>query len=521
MAENKEKFIEKFVKKDYNNELEKILENKIFEENAKSILLSILYKIEASYKDVECIKRDIQTKDEYIAKIVNTIDKDCENIKVIKMTDNNCIPEGKTYLLNKEEKEIIAYPIERKILYAIAKIGKRDKIIKDTYFIIDQTLSDLINVGNNIEMVEPLRDFNGYSWTTSIKEIESIDHNLIYQNLRILIGYKFLEKWIYNNEFIIDYFDILKNRFEEEYGKTYEEEFIESLMEISILLDVKYNKKIENKIIKIKRKLEDDLEKIQDKGKYIKKIAEEKKKLTQKIMKIDAIINDKKLLQHEYKKRNEKLPLESKIFSIKVMTREMIKEKEKYFRQIEKLNELVNPKKYIKHKKRLEEKYKYLRIVDEKDREEQIDKLKIQMQKTFLHCLKSKIENATNKQQIIDLIYEYRYYLMIPYNYDNLIYQEERLTKYIKEISEKILDKAIELKVIEKISDDKDTNYNILRNIFNIKVINLEDVFIKITKEKNEYFLQILDESITEEKFEIEKPKDLQIKLNKKISIWC
>lgn len=521
MAESKEKFIEKFVKKNYNNELEKILENKVFEENAKSILLSILYKIEASYKDVQSIKRDIQTKDEYIEKIVNTIDKDCDNIKVIKMTDDNCIPEGKTYLLNKEEKEIIAYPIERKILYAIAKIGKRDKIIKDTYFIINQTLSDLINVGNNIEMVEPLRDFNGYSWTTSIKEIESIDHNLIYQNLRILMGYKFLEKWIDNNEFIIDYFEILKNRFEEEYGKTNQEEFIEMLIKISILLDIKYNKKIENKIIKVKRKLEDDLEKIQDKGKYIKKIADEKKKLTQKIMKIDAIINDKKLLQHEYKKRNEKLPLERKIFSIKVMTKQMIEEKQKYFEQIDKLNELINPKKYIKHKKKLEEKYKYLKIVNEKDREEQIDEFKIQIQKIFLNCLKSKIESANNKQQIIDLIYQYRYYLMIPYNYDILIYQDERLTKYIKEITEQILDKAIQLRIIEKISKDKDTNYNILKNIFNVKVISLEDVFIKIVKEKNKYFLQILDESITEEKFEIQKPKDLIIKQNKKISIWC
>ena len=46
------------------------------------------------------------------------------------------------------------------------------------------SLIHLINTGNNIHMVEPLRDFNGYSWTTIPQEIESIDHNLIYQNLR-------------------------------------------------------------------------------------------------------------------------------------------------------------------------------------------------------------------------------------------------------------------------------------------------------------------------------------------------
>ena len=47
----KEKLLNKIVKKDYNNELEMILEKKSFDESAKNLLLSILYKIEASYKD--------------------------------------------------------------------------------------------------------------------------------------------------------------------------------------------------------------------------------------------------------------------------------------------------------------------------------------------------------------------------------------------------------------------------------------------------------------------------------------
>ena len=122
----------------------------------------------------------------------------------------NKIPNGKTYIVDKENKKIISYPIERKLLYAIEKISKKNKIIKDEYFLINETLSELINVGNNINMVEPLRDFNGYSWTTIPQEIESIDHNLIYQDLRILIGHKFLNKWIKNNEFIIDYFYFFK-----------------------------------------------------------------------------------------------------------------------------------------------------------------------------------------------------------------------------------------------------------------------------------------------------------------------
>ena len=59
----KQSFMEKLVKKDYNNELEKKLEQKTFEENVQSNLLSILYKIETAYKDYETVKRDVETKE--------------------------------------------------------------------------------------------------------------------------------------------------------------------------------------------------------------------------------------------------------------------------------------------------------------------------------------------------------------------------------------------------------------------------------------------------------------------------
>ena len=88
----------------------------------------------------------------------------------------------------------------------------------NNYEIIGKPLSNLINTGKCIEQVEPLRDFNGYSWTTVSSEIESIEHNLIFQNLRLLLGNKFLNNWIENKEFIIDYMELLKNRLEEQYG---------------------------------------------------------------------------------------------------------------------------------------------------------------------------------------------------------------------------------------------------------------------------------------------------------------
>ena len=101
--QKKTKLLEKIVKKDYNNELEKILEKKKFDENVKSTLLSILYKIEAAYKDIETVKKDIDNKEEYIINIINIIKNKCNSIKIIKMSDKqNEIPKNKTYIINKE-----------------------------------------------------------------------------------------------------------------------------------------------------------------------------------------------------------------------------------------------------------------------------------------------------------------------------------------------------------------------------------------------------------------------------------
>lgn len=517
----KKNLLEKIVKKDYNNELEKILEQKQFGENAKSTLLSILYKIEAAYKDLETVKKDVETKDEYILNILDIIKNNCNSIKIVKMNDKESkIPENKTYIINKEKKEIISYPIERKLLYAIAKIGKKDKIIKEDYFIINETLSDLISVGNNIDMVEPLRDFNGYSWTSIPQEIESIDHNLIYQNLRMIVGYKFLDKWIRNNEFIIDYFDLFKEQLEEKYGKENKNRFIDILSKISILLSIKFNNIEKENLIIIKQEIEKELNKTQNKELFIENITDRKLEISDKIKEIDTIMNNKDLLQKEYIKRNKKLPLEKKIFSMRILSQIMEKERDKYFKKIEKLNELINPQNFIKYKKEIEEKYKYLKILNTENIEEELDKFKIQMQKIFLDCIKINISKAESKQEIEKIIYDFRYYLLLSYDHERTVQEVEKLQKQIGDVSTLLIDKAIELKAIQKISNDREINYEILKNIFSVRIIKLEDAYLKITKEKNKYFIKIFDENIFEEKIEISKPKDLEIKLNKKIPIW-
>ena len=128
------------------------------------------------------------------------------------------------------------------------------------------------------------------------------------------------------------------------------------------------------------------------------------------------------------------------------------------------------------------------------------------------------INKAETKQEIEKIIYNFRYYLLLPYDYSITMQNVEKIKEQINRISKLIIKKAIQLKVLEKLSKEEETNYEILKNIFTVRIIKLEDAYLKITKEKEKYFVQIFDENIFEEKIEISKPKDLEIKLNKKMS---
>lgn len=519
-------FLDKIVKKDYNNELEKVLEKKYFDENVKSILLSILYKIETGYKDYEKVKQDVEPKEKFIQRLIEQIQENCETIKLVKPnSEESKIIGNRTFLVDKNTKNIICYPIERKVLYCISKISKNDEIIKEKYFLIHQTLSNLVNVGNSINTVEPMRDFNGYSWTTIPREIESVKHNLIYQNLRILVGEQFLERWIYNKEFIIDYIELLKERLTRNYGKVDGVEFLETLKELSILMAVKYNKKAKEEIFKIKSNLEQQLEYTQDSVKFVQKVTKEKENLTKKIRYIDETLNNKEMLKQEYIKRNEVLPLNDKIFSVRILSKIMEEERYKYIEKIEKLNELLEPKKYLSYQKELEKKEKYVILLNKKNLDEEIENLIIDIQKQFLKCYELKAKRVETKQEITRMIYEFRYYCMIPYDQERYMYQITEVEETIDKIQKILIQKAGELKAINVFAKQKELNYNMLKNIFNTRIINLEELCIKVTKEKDKFFVQLFDENVFEEKNEFGdinnvKTKDLEIRMNKKVNIF-
>lgn len=139
--------------------------------------------------------------------------------------------------------------------------------------------------------------------------------------------------------------------------------------------------------------------------------------------------------------------------------------------------------------------------------------------------MKQKLKKHGNKQEVMKLIYEFRYYTMLPYDYERNIEETLELSDEINEIGKKIIKQANNMKVLEKVSKQEEINYEMLKNIFKTKSINLEEINIKLIKEKEEFYIQVFDGNSLEEKSELQyveniNKKDLNIRLNKKVKIF-
>ena len=278
-------------------------------------------------------------------------------------------------------------------------------------------------------------------------------------------------------------------------------------------------------MLKQKKLVEKELEQMEDNEAFVEKVTEEKIKIINDIKIIDETINNKHLLEEEYEKRNEILPLEEKIFSMRILAKMMADERVKKLEKIEKLNELLNPQKYVRYKKELEEKEKYLSLADEDNVDEKIENLKLKIQKLFIKCFDKKIEKCDSKQEMLKLIYEFRYYLMLPYSYENAIYEEKKLQKEVESETKKVLEKAHKLKVIERFSKQEDVDYELLKCLFQNRNINIEDIEVKLIKEKENYYIQVFDGNGIGEKKELPNKvnmnkKDLAIRFNKKVKAF-
>lgn len=506
--------IEKFIKKDKNEQLESILEEKNIEEQAKNLLQGILYKVEVSYKDYKKAKVIEETEKQYVEKILVNIQKRCDQIKVVKLSQKledeemqKQLEKNKFYI---NEQEIITYPIEEKILYAIEKKSNNKKILNNKYGEVTTALSNLINTGRNIDRIEVLRDFNGWSWATIKAEIENITANLVYQTLRIILGEQFLENWCQDKDGIVDYLDMLKEEIKANYSEGIANQLKDILIKIAIINEANENKDFKEEISQKLKKLKEQLKEYENTQENIVKITNHKKEATKEIKEIDKILSQEVKLRQEYEKRNAGVPIQQKIFSIKVLKQQLNDRKQRLLNEIEEDNYLLNPTNYLEEKNKVVEQKELLELV--KFNQEQKEELLIGFEKIFLQCFRMKIKNTEEPEEIVKLIYKFRYFMLLPFNLEKNIKDVQQLDKEIQETEKQLVQKAVDKKVITNVPDE------VMRHVFETRIIVLEELYYKITTEFEKYYVQIFDENISEEKFEIIPTE--KIKINKKIKIF-
>jgi hypothetical protein len=505
--------LEKLIKKDKNEELEKILESKQIEEHAKNLLQGILYKIEVAYRDYKKAKAIKTTQSEYIEELLRNIQKYCKNINVVKLSQKledeeiqKELKENKFYI---NKNEIIAYPIENKLLYAIEKVSNSKKIVNQKYGVIAVALSNIINTGKCIDRVEVLRDFNGWSWTTIKNEIENIDANLIYQTLQILFGKEFMDAWSQDNDGLIDYINIMQEEMSKKYGEQTSKELVDILSKISIINESEINEEYKRNIEKELEEINKRIEEYKDTKKYIEDFTNKKKSATKEIKEIEKILSQESRLKAEYDRRNEGAPLEKKIFSMRVLKQQLNDRKNILLNEIEESNYYLNPENYLYEKNLLKQKKELFETVnyDNNQKREVI----IQFEKIFLQCFEKSIEKE-DEEKIIKQIYQFRYFMLLPFSKSENIKDIEELRTLIEKVEAKLSNVGITKKVIVKIPNE------IMAHVLKTRIIILEGLYFKITVEFEKYYVQIFDENINEERFTINPTE--KVKLNKKIKIF-
>jgi len=515
----KEDFFSKF--KDYNRELEKILEHKDFSKDVKNLLLSMFYKLEISYNDYFLVKGNCKTKQEYLENILDNI-KIISSIELVQPNDNKFdkIKESGQYEIDLKMKKIKVLPNEFAILSAILELNNFQIYLREEYNLIRNSMPYVLNMAYDMENLEVLRDFNAWSWNTAVNEIKDININLIYQNLKIALDTNVFDKIMKEDaDVIIKIKEILFSLYDEEEI----EKFLKIIFKVSIIKYINVSQNEKKRLLEERETLEKDLNEIKDKKLYTENISKIKKGLTSELKKIDLIINNKELLLEEYEKRNSVLSEYNKIFSLSHLVEKLQKEREKILSKIDICNKKVEPKNYLKDKNKLQEDYNLLKDINfEGDNNiyKYIDKIQsIFIDYIFMH----KIDKSYTRQELIKCMYELRYYNFLPYESERLIKDVIKFKKQLEKAEEFLIKKLYSAKIINNFSTSEKNDIEIVKNIFDLKIINMEYIYIEINKNDEKYIIKTYDEKETLEKeFEVnlEFNKKDKIKLNKKIKLF-
>ena len=358
--------------------------------------------------------------------------------------------------------------------------------------------------------MEILRDFNGWSWDkTYSKKFNYLD-NLIYQNLLMILGDDFLSDWrtshinkkdfLYETQKYIRFF-------------TGNDEYIKSIYKVLYLKNGKKEKI--DKLLKANKIM---LKKMDDKIFFIEKAKSKKEKLNKRLDKIELILSDYQMLEKEFIKYNSSLEKTKKITSVKKYKNLLLKEKEKKQNEVSEIDYILKPNNFLIKKQLLKN------VVGIAEGESDFEKCLINCQMNFLYFIDKKLNKMKTRDEIVDVLYELRYYKTLKISRKINITDIDALNNRIDLIMKKAITKLCKLGAINIMSMDINLNFEIIKYAIDTKIIDLEKIKLYFEKEdENNLIIKVFDKEIIEKqgrkKIELTN-KTLAVKEKRKIKLF-
>ena len=538
------------IKNDYIYEIEKILEKKGITNEIKSLVMDTLFKIEETYPNYKRIKVDVLEKRDYIREIVVALKK-VDNIYIMNMQEKDilkCVTDTKIEKNSRGYYDIQIYHNNLSLLYAL------QTIINEEYGINEQPCSSsfdkILKIGGIYSNIEILRDFSGWNWNRNKIKNFNIYYDIIYRNLLLILGIDKMIELKKTRQCI----HFMKKYLVKKYKNDNVEKLMEILKEIVFVMSSEEEKKLE---IEANKKIIDMYMAMKDIKKFMQKVNEEKKKNNKLIAEYDKILNSHNVLEREYneylkaieKSKNEdssngSLNIDSiidildieeddigkidkeEIKNIELFSIQIFEKRKKVYNKNLELSKIGNPENYVEHKRILEEKIKYILDYekvkgDVKKEEELLENLMIEYQKIVYDMLEDRIEAIYTNEEVIDEIYRQRYIRYQNVLKDKYIYQISDLYQKMDKILHLIVAKAMKFDVLERVSEEENTNYAAVSPVLKTEVLSLEEVKVAIYTGKTT-LLCIYDGNVLIKEIELfdVDPKLISIPTKKKIKLF-
>lgn len=113
-----------------------------------------------------------------------------------------------------------------------------------------------------------------------------------------------------------------------------------------------------------------------------------------------------------------------------------------------------------------------------------------------------------------------RYYNFVIYNDEKFIKDVEELSEEIARIEGKILLKLYDIKAINPITKDLETDIGIITPLFNTRIMRLENAIFYVEEQNNLLEISIYDGNTLELQFTIDNLNNVELKGRKKVKLF-